>query len=243
MRFVIAAASALGLSAGPAIAANWSYAGDTGPDHWGALSADYAACALGEQQSPIDLSAAVPGEIAPPTLAWTPPAAATVVNDGRTIVVNLEGAGGLTHGATPFALKHFLVRHRSEHTIEGERFPLELHFIHQAENGALAVVGVMVKEGRENSTLAPVWEAAPRDEGSAALPRQITPTDLLPRNDAAFHYAGSLTAPPCTENVTWTVMAQPIEASAAQIAAFAELFPLNHRPLQPRNRRFVLKNR
>jgi carbonic anhydrase len=40
--------------------------------------------------------------------------------------------------------------------------------------------------------------------------------------------------------VLWTVFAEPVEASEAQIDAFAAVFPMNARPLQKLNRRFVL---
>ena len=47
-----------------------------------------------------------------------------------------------------------------------------------------------------------------------------------------MRYNGSFTAPPCTEGVRWLLFVQPVELSAAQIEAFAVVFPDNSRPLQ-----------
>ena len=62
-----------------------------------------------------------------------------------------------------------------------------------------------------------------------------------PASGSAFRYEGSLTTPPCSETVHWTVMATPVTASPSQLAAFGALFPHNARPVQPLNRRYVLK--
>jgi carbonic anhydrase len=63
---------------------------------------------------------------------------------------------------------------------------------------------------------------------------------ILPKTGGYFRYMGSLTTPPCSEGLTWTVHKEPVEASVGQIQKFAALFPKNARPLQKRNRRFVI---
>jgi carbonic anhydrase len=54
---------------------------------------------------------------------------------------------------------------------------------------------------------------------------------------------GSLTTPPCTENVTWYVLKTPIQLSADEIARFARLYPMNARPVQPLNGRDLVGTR
>jgi len=220
-------------------AAHWGYDGDSGPEHWGDLATENAACAAGVQQSPIDLSSAVAARVASPTIEWSATNAASIVHNGHTLQVNVSDAGGLFHGDTPYELKQFHFHHVSEHTVDGAHYPLEIHFVHQSPDGALAVIGVFVEEGEENEALTPLWAAAPHMPGAAPL-TSVDPRALLSGGDDQFHYAGSLTTPPCSEIVTWTLQAEPIQASAEQIALFAELFPANNRPIQPRNRRFVL---
>ena len=68
---------------------------------------------------------------------------------------------------------------------------------------------------------------------------EINPAGLLPHDAAYYTYMGSVTAPPCTEGVTWFVLKTPVEISAEQINAFAALYPHDVRPLQPLNGRVV----
>ena len=70
----------------------------------------------------------------------------------------------------------------------------------------------------------------------------IDPAGLLPKSPGYFRYMGSLTTPPCSEGLTWTVFREPIEASAEQIKQFAQLFPNNARPVQSRNNRFIIQS-
>ncbi len=217
----------------------WSYAGADGPAAWGRLAPEWAACSTGEQQSPIDLSAAVPAGVQPPHITWRA-SAAEIVNTGRTVQVNLDDAGGVWLGDVLYELKQFHFHHDSEHAVDGRRFPLEAHFVHAAPSGGYAVIAVLFAEGEANPDLAGLWATAPAAPGRAAAPGPIDPAAFLPASARAFHYAGSLTTPPCDETVVWTVFADPAPVSAAQIAAFAQAFPNNARPLQPRNRRFVL---
>ena len=85
----------------------------------------------------------------------------------------------------------------------------------------------------------------PSTEGQNAVSSvQINPSDLLPRDTRSyFMYTGSVTAPPCTEGVTWFVLKMPITISANQIAAFAKLYPNDARPIQPLNGRVVKESR
>ena len=72
---------------------------------------------------------------------------------------------------------------------------------------------------------------------------EVNPTGLLPRDTSYYMYMGSLTAPPCTEGVTWFVLKTPVDVSAAQIGAFAALYPHDVRPIQPLNGRIVQESR
>lgn len=220
---------------------HWSYGGEGGPDQWGDLAPENKPCSTGAQQSPIDLANALNANVDAPHPHWVAAHGGTVVNNGHTIQVDVGNGGGVTLNGKDYALKQFHFHHPSEHTIDGKQFPLEAHFVHTSKDGDLAVVGVMFEEGAANPNLDAIWATAPGREGKAAVAFDIDVTKFLPAKSPAYRYEGSLTTPPCSETVHWTVMADPQTASSGQIAAFSTLFPWNARPVQPLNRRYVLK--
>ncbi|WP_440959140.1 carbonic anhydrase [Oceanicaulis sp. LC35] len=231
------AASAVLALGGAAIAldhhghSSWSYDGEGGPEHWGMLSAEYASCSSGHEQSPIDLHAVSDHEDSVPELHWDD-GDASVTDNGHTIKVDLEDAGSLHLGDREYELVQFHFHAGSEHTVDGHQYPLEVHFVHVSEDGHLAVVGVFFEEGEANPALDEIWAAIPH-EGEHHEVDDVDPSAFLPADHSAWRYAGSLTTPPCSEGVAWTVMQTPISASAEQIAAFASHYDHNYRPVQP----------
>ena len=223
--------------------APWSYGGADGPAHWGRLSDQYKACSFGKRQSPIDLGAAHLAQGGDLTLQWQP-FAATVSHTGHTIEVDpadAKAAGGfLELGGQRYRFLQFHFHHPSEHVLAGNRWPLEAHFVHQAVAGHdLAVVAVLFRPGRANDALEQIFSRMPGKPGTVALQSALDMSQLLPRSAVTYRYAGSLTTPPCSENVNWVVFRDPIEASSGQIDSFARLFPMNARPVQPLANRSV----
>ena len=224
-------------------AVHWTYEGAEGPEHWGEIGQDFGLCATGHEQSPINLAATIPAEADPVEFAWNRTAAWSVVNNGHTLQANTTDGGSITVAGTRYDLLQFHFHHPSEHALDHEILPMEVHFVHRAESGALAVVGVMIEEGGQIDLLDAVVQAAPsplRLDGVGI--GAADPSQFLPEDDAFYRYQGSLTTPPCSETVLWTVMQQPVRVDAATIAAFAELFHNNARPVQERYRRFVLSS-
>jgi len=66
--------------------------------------------------------------------------------------------------------------------------------------------------------------------------------DLLPADRRYFTYMGSLTTPPCSEDVRWVVMRQPVTMSPDQIELFARMYPMNARPVQQASGRRILQS-
>jgi carbonic anhydrase len=222
-------------------AVHWGYEGEGAPAKWGDLAPANASCKLGVEQSPINLAGALPADFPKPDFDWRAARGGTVVHNGHTLQFDLSGAGGLSIAGVRYHLKQFHFHHPSEHTIDGKSFPLEVHFVHAAQDGRLAVVGVVFEEGPANPAIEPVWATAPLKPGKAVVAFEVDVARLLPSDLSAYRYQGSLTTPPCSETVTWTVLETPISASKAQIQAFAALFPNNARPVQPLNRRYLLR--
>jgi carbonic anhydrase len=219
---------------------HWGYEGEAGPDKWGGLDAADAACSTGSQQSPIDITGAISARQPPLKLNWTK-RPDTIVNNGHTIQLNFAQGGALHVGDRSFGLTQFHFHHPSEHLIDGKRFAMEAHFVHAAEAGGLAVLGVFIVPGKVNPVFNKIVSTMPQGEGQPVpADAAVDPHGLLPVQRAYYHYEGSLTTPPCSQTVDWLVLTQHVEAAEADIARFAKLFPMNARPVQKLDRRFIL---
>ncbi|MGQ7959338.1 carbonic anhydrase [Pseudomonas sp. SP16.1] len=221
---------------------HWTYAGKAGPEHWARLDPGYETCALGHSQSPIDIRNATRAAL--PRIAFNYEASpAEVLNNGHTVQVNLANAGGIEIDGKAYRLVQFHFHTPSEEHIAGRAFPMVAHFVHQAADGRLAVVAVLLKEGEENQALGEVFDAMPAKAGEKiVLAGSFAPQAVLPPQQGYYAFAGSLTTPPCSENVQWRVLKQPVELSHAQLAQFQRLYPMNARPVQPLNGRQLLES-
>ncbi|WP_417318422.1 carbonic anhydrase [Emcibacter sp.] len=229
------------VSAADSTAPHWSYSGHDGPEYWGELSPKFHACSSGRSQSPIDIArigGSTDGIVTNYRLT-----ALDVLNNGHTIQLNYEPGSTLMSEGREYELLQFHFHSPSEHTIEGRHFPLEVHLVHKDDSGKLAVVGVMFREGQENPDLAALWNHMPENANTGYVSSDlVNASNLLPSNLSFVRYNGSLTTPPCSEGVRWHVVAEPLEASAAQIDKFLSVVQENNRPIQARNKRLLEKH-
>ncbi|NMO14771.1 carbonic anhydrase family protein [Pyxidicoccus fallax] len=221
----------------------WGYSDAVGPGHWGDLPGA-TTCATGQEETPIALetASATPDTQPAPVFNYRP-TRVRMVNTGHTVEFQYDPGSSLRVNGREYTLAQFHFHTPSEHTEDGKRFPLEMHLVHKDPSGAIAVVGVFIKQGEHNRTLSKAFSHLPWEEGDHSEPAGATlnASSLLPKERTYFTYHGSLTTPPCTEGVEWFVMTRPIEMADAQIAAFQRLPHLNpsNRPLQRINGRTV----
>lgn len=217
--------------------AHWGYTGETGPSYWGGLCEDYKLAKTGKEQSPIDLNQADHSDTPEITFEYHP-ASVNLVYNGHTIEEKDQDQGALTVGGRSFSLQQFHFHAPSEHTVNGESYAMEMHLVHKNEVGQVAVVGVFIKEGKENQAFAPLWSYLPKEENKRLIYEgKVDVLSMLPMDKRYYHYLGSFTTPPCTEGVYWYVLKQPVELSKAQIDKFRSIISGNNRPVQPRNGR------
>jgi carbonic anhydrase len=219
---------------------HWSYSGDTGPERWGDLSPDYVACSQGKQQSPVDIGQVPPSKLPVIHFKYRPSALA-VVNNGHTIQVNYPAGSSIVLDGKTYELVQFHFHHLSETTFNGQHTPLEAHLVHKSKGGNLAVVAVLFEEGSANPAIKTVWSHMPKEEGeNKPAGVEVSASQLLPASHTYYTFPGSLTTPPCTEGLTWFVLAHKMTASKEQIEAFAALYPKNYRPVQSLNGRTIM---
>lgn len=215
---------------------HWGYEGEGAPEHWSEIG--YPDCA-GTSQSPIDIPADASVHAAEITFNYNP-SDINIVNNGHTVKVEYDEGSSIDVEGKTFNLLQFHFHAPSEHTINNEYYDMELHLVHQSEDGEYAVVGVMLTEGEEdNSAYAPVLDNMPAEEGDVMTIEgvSVNAMDLLPGEKTYYRYDGSFTTPPCTEGVNWFVLNTPVELSGTQISAFEEIYSGNNRPVQPLNDR------
>jgi carbonic anhydrase len=221
---------------------HWSYEGEGGPTHWSALSDENKVCSIGNRQSPLDIVEPVRAELPPLRIAFQR-GAKRIVNNGHTIQVDMGPGSKTVVGNLTYELLQYHFHRPSEHRIAGRSYPMECHFVHRTAQGALGVVGVLLTEGRFNQTFGEIMKLMPAHEGeTTAGLAALDPNRLLPATRGYYRYAGSLTTPPCSEDVDWMLLATPVAVSDASVAQFAALYPMNARPAQLGFRRFVLRS-
>lgn len=206
-------------------------------------------CAEGHSQSPIDIrktetskEPAMRSRYAPASLRIVHSLhSADVVNTGHSIQVNFPQGDALTIGDTTYALVQFHFHGPSEHLVNGKSFPMEMHLVHMSADRKIAVIGVLIKEGKANKAYDPIWKNLPDARGIEKHLEDVTVDVelLIPKDRTNYRYEGSLTTPPCSEGVKWFVVREPVEMSKQQIEAFRAILWKNNRPVQPLNGRKV----
>lgn len=239
--FVAVGMLALAASVCSASQESWKYSGETGPEHWAALSPEFSACD-GKNQSPVNLSGFIDAKLKP--LAFSYQAVTSeILNNGHTIQLSSLPGNAITVDGTRFELKQLHFHAPSENLLNGKSFAMEAHLVHADKDGHLAVVAVMFDQGKPNAAIEKAWAQMPKAEGEhLALAAGISPLGVLPKKRGYYRFNGSLTTPPCSEGVRWLVMKQPMTASKEQIEEFTHVMHHpNNRPVQALNARAVLR--
>lgn len=233
------AASTTPASAAPAAhASHWAYEGAEGPQAWGRIDPAWRTCSVGHEQSPIDLGGAVAAHSARIEERFTP-SPFVLFHNGHTVQAALEARSALTAEGGRFESVQFHFHHPSEHTVQGRAYPAELHLVHSNAKGELAVLGIFIAIGpNDNPEVEALLARLPEHSGDSV--RFSAPVDLAKLLDArpsdveqVYTYHGSLTTPPCSEGVKWTVRGRPIVASFRQVQRLVGVLGESARPVQP----------
>ena len=222
---------------------HWTYEGEEGPSHWGELDQSFAVCGTGESQSPIDIANPSEQDLANISFHYQP-SAVNILNNGHTVQVNYDPGSYIELDNVRYDVVQFHYHAPSEHTVDDESFPAELHFVHKNADGKLAVVGILLREGNENAAYQPFISNLPTKKTDAKdAGVRINAMDMLPPVQTTFRYSGSLTTPPCTEGVNWLLMTTPVDLSMQQLTTLDSLFEGgNNRPVQPINDRTLIED-
>ena len=225
----------------------WGYSGDTGPENWGSLSDKYSECSEGREQSPIDIAtaSAVSGNEreTPPLSFHYGDDEIHSVHTGKFVKLKYEAEESHIYlGNRSYDLIEIHPHTPSEHTLDGESFPMEMHLVHRGVQRELAVVGILFRLGEANPAIRHFIDSVPIHPGEDYFPSEhFDAMELLPSVNSYYGYKGSLTTPPCSEGVKWLVMSEIQEVSQEQVDRISELTGNieNNRPVQPLGDRTV----
>lgn len=225
---------------------HWSYQGETGPEHWAEI--EKQGHCDGQFQSPINIIHVNTIEDNEPRQLDIQYNAATkihdVINNGHSIQYNFEPGDFLNYKGKKYDLKQIHFHEASEHTINGVRYPLEMHMVHLNTDNEYLVLAVMAEEGNNSEPFEFLESYLPIQSGEEKVVDQTFDLNLnLPVDRKYYHYMGSLTTPPCTEGVEWFVFQQPITISLDQVKVLQQLMPINnYRTEQPINGRIISRH-
>jgi carbonic anhydrase len=266
--FVAAFAALIASAPRVATALEWNHDPEShaGPRNWGGVTFPFATCGatlptldgaafteVGKRQSPVDIVGAEAAPIPEPHFRYrdTP---FEIENTGHVIEIPYAPGSRLSFGLDEYELVQFHFHTPSEHTVNGRPSSMELHLVHRDRLGNLAVVGVLLEVGpNPNPLIEEIFAHAPLAEGTVPVEgKTLNARDLLPREPRRFWtYAGSLTTPPCSEGVRWTVLKTPVNVSQATVDRFHAIvgsfpgyegFTSNSRPVAPLHGRTILSN-
>ncbi|GAV66894.1 Carb_anhydrase domain-containing protein, partial [Cephalotus follicularis] len=232
----------------------YGYTGATGPDHWGSLSPRFSACSSGKNQSPVNINKneTVTNKNLKALVRDYKNGNATLYNNGNDIGINYDSSVGvLLVDGKNFSLKNMHFHIPSEHRIDGVQFPAELHLFHTAPDGSAAVVAILYELGDADPLIDKLKDPLDQlakdkcasDEVSQVLIGTFDTKAIRRKTRKFFRYKGSLTTPPCTENVTWNVLGKVRTITKEQVEALTG--PLdaankkNARPVQALNGRKI----
>ncbi|KAJ5263399.1 hypothetical protein N7478_011004 [Penicillium angulare] len=219
---------------------SFNYTNLGGPLNWYGLDSANSACSTGKFQSPINIETDEISYAAANSVHFHVPKAdnAKFENLGSGLEVVLTN-GTLSANGTSYKLAQFHFHTPSEHRINNEYYPMEVHFVFENTAGAIAVVG-FVFELSQFGYSTPLFDSVFAHIDDIATPGTYTKTDQLDfsgltqhlNSHGIYQYSGSLTTPPCSESVAWFLSTEPLPLNVQSYNAVKHILKYNARYTQ-----------
>lgn len=220
---------------------DWSYSGKTGPTYWSSINKEYALCASGKEQSPVNIDR-VQKKSLPLGINYHNGLFKIEKEQYTVTLIPLNNTNSINLNGTNYPLQAFHFHTPSEHTINGVHSDLEIHFIHEDMKKSVVSISVLVNSGRLNKEFQKIMNPNLMDEDNEEKIVKINLQSFIPYTSKKVSYNGSFTTPPCTEGIKWIVFNKPIQFSDEQIHFYQNYFNPNSRPVQPLNGRVLFES-
>jgi carbonic anhydrase len=223
---------------------HWSYEGETSPEHWAELEKN-SDCS-GNRQSPVNIidihTVEDKEQKSQINFFYSPKTILNKVrNNGHSIQFDFDKGDSIAYNQVKFNLIQIHFHEPSEHTINGIRYPIEIHLVHQSQQMNYTVLSIFGIEGEKSQTMEEMESFLPLQKGQEKeIEKAFDLSRLFPSDRSYYSYGGSLTTPPCTENVEWVIFKEPIVVSLEEVLKLKDNMPLeNYRDEKPLNDRLV----
>lgn len=220
----------------------WSYEGKSSAYHWSELSKDNHACKDGGTQTPINLVFKKAKELDDDIDFEYEKSKAEIFNNGHTVEFDFKEDNYIEINDEKFHLKQMHFHTKSEHALDGMFYPGELHLVHVSKKGKLAVVGIFLTIDDEDKSPFKFFEKIP-EESKKGETTKIDISKFISKSNPHFYYKGSLTTPPCTEDVNWVIFDRPIKVNQSDLSRFMNFYPHNDRNIQKINKHKVFHSK
>ncbi|VFQ72253.1 unnamed protein product [Cuscuta campestris] len=162
-------------------------------------------------------------------------------------IVWKEKAGKIVINGTNYSLVQTHWHTPSENTVNGKRFDMEMHLVHMNARDELAAVGILYEIGAPDPFLENLISHIKNADHEGKDLGIIHPENIGYGSNEYYRFIGSLTIPPCSQGVLWTVISKVKTISKEQLDALKgavdEGYEQNARPVQPLNGRTVYLNK
>lgn len=222
---------------------NYDLESEYGPANWSKLSLENAVCQLGQEQSPVNLVGIRNSSQLRPLLFKENPQVLRPVFDGRQLSAIPTQSSHLIYEQQTFTLQRIVIHSPSEHQIQHLNFDAELQFEYLGESEERLHLVVFANEASSADASSFKIGKATGKQNQFSEIVNFRVQDWLPKRLSYIRYQGSLTYPPCSENVIWLLMEDPIAISGSQRQEIAALTNTGRRPLQALHYQVPLRSR
>lgn len=200
-----------------------------------------AFCEHGDKQSPVNITQVVSKELPQIMLDYIP-IELFVQNTDVNVYLKPKKEISLEYDGGRYRLLEIHMHQPGEHTIDGKRFDLEVHYVHQAPDNHYMVIAQLFNIGHHNKVFERLllqMALAKGQLGKTQIEFGYNPDQLIAKHHDYYLYNGSLTTEPCSQNVKWLVLKDTLEVTKGQVGALTDIIGYNARSIQPINGRMI----
>jgi carbonic anhydrase len=193
-------------------------------------------CVMGTKQSPINIISANAKKcsVLCNLRFFYRSSLCTIENNGFSFTIRYDTGSSVIYKDEVFSLETITVTIPSSHKIDGKSYDAEIMINHKnTVNKNLLILSIFLQ--LDNNDIASASKGF-LDEFIGYLPGETSAKqinlgtqwnvfDLLPEDKGFYTYQGSTIREPCSENVTWIVMNNPVYASLKFFDEMKKKFP------------------